>query len=152
MKLMIEKYDSDLNDLNKAILPPREYILKIQNEFAKIDKIINAKDKDEYEVITQMYFKFLIYLIKYTQKKEEFFKSLVYITLGINMMKIFFVKRKIATEIKTYKRYIYLLILLINQLIGEQNFKQALLYCDNLLKIIEINKSHKQNKIKKYII
>ena len=139
MKLMIEKYDSDLNDLNETISPPREYIFRIQNEFAKIDKIINAKDKYEYEVITQMYCKFLIYLIKFAQKKEEFCKSLAYITLGINMMKIFFVKRKMATEIKTYKRYIYLLILLINQLIGEQNFKQALLYCDNLLKIIEMS-------------
>jgi hypothetical protein len=35
MKLMIEKYDSDLKDLNEAISPPREYILRIQNEFAK---------------------------------------------------------------------------------------------------------------------
>jgi hypothetical protein len=106
MKLMIEKYDSDLNDLNETISPPREYIFRIQNEFAKIDKIINTKDKYEYEVITQMYCKFLIYLIKFAQKKEEFCKSLAYITLGINMMKIFFVKRKMATEIKTYKRYI----------------------------------------------
>ena len=139
MKLMIEKYDSDLKDLNEAISPPREYILRIQNEFAKIDKIINAKDKYEYEVITQIYCKFLIYLIKFAQKKEEFCKSLAYITLGINMMKIYFVKRKMTTEIKSYKRYIYLLILLINQLIGEKNFKQALLYCDNLLKIIEMS-------------
>jgi len=152
MKVMIEKYDSDLNDLNEAISPPREYILKIQNEFIKIDKIINTKDKYEYEVITQIYCKFLIYLIKFAQKKEEFCKSLAYITLGINMMKIFFVKRKITTEIKVYKRYIYLLILLINQLIGEKNFKQALLYCDNLLKIIEmsikvINKIKSKNKV-----
>lgn len=152
MKLMIEKYDSDLNDLNETISPPREYILRIQNEFTKIDKIINSKDKYEYEVITQIYCKFLIYLIKFAQKKEEFCKSLAYISLGINMMKIFFVKRKMTTEIKAYKRYIYLLILLINQLIGEKNFKQAILYCENLLKIIEmaikvINKIKSKNKV-----
>lgn len=152
MKLMIEKYDSDLINLNETISPPREYILKIQNEFTKIDKIINTNDKYEYQVITQIYCKFLIYLIKFAQKKEEFCKSLAYITLGINMMKIFFVKRKMTNEIKVYKRYIYLLILLINQLIGGKNFKQALLYCDNLLKIIEmsikvINKIKSKNKV-----
>lgn len=138
MKLMIEKYDNDLNNSGEIQIPSREYIIKIQHEFLKIEKIINKKDKYEYEIITQIYCKYLIYLIKFAQKREEYCKSLAYITLGINMMKIFFVKRQLTKNIKTYKIYIYLYILLINQLIGEQNFKQSLLYCRNLLKIIEM--------------
>jgi len=139
MKLMIEEYENDLNNNTKeAQIIIKEYIIKIEYEFSNISKIIDREDPYQYEIITQIFCKFLIYLVKFTQKREEYCKSLAYITLGINMMKIFFIKKKITTNIKTYKRYIYLLLLLINQLIGEKNFKQALLYSENLLKIIEM--------------
>ena len=137
MKLMIEEYDSNINSANDTQILIKEYILKIQNEFYNIEIIINRDDFYQYEIITQTFCKFLIYLIKFTQKKEEYCKSLAYITLGINMLKIFFIKKQMTTNIKTYKKYIYLLLLLINQLIGERNFKQALFYSDHLLKVIE---------------
>ena len=137
MKLMIEEYENDLKNKIEIPISVKEYILRIENEFSNISKIINKKDSYEYETITQLFCKFLIYLIRFAQKREEFCKSMAFITLGINMMKIFFVKKKLTTEIKPYKRYIYLLLLLINQLIGEKNFKQALIYCNNLLKINE---------------
>ena len=138
MKLMIEDYDSSLNNSNDVQISYKEYIYKIQNEFSNIEKIINIYDSNQYEIITQTFCKFLIFLIKFAQKREEFCKSLAYITLGINTMKIFFVKKQVTTQIKTYKRYIYLLLLFINHLIGEQSFKQALIYCEQILKIIEI--------------
>ena len=53
------------------------------------------------------------------------------------MIKIFFIKKGVAKNIKLYKRYIYLLILLINHLMGEGNFTQVLLYSNIILKIIE---------------
>ena len=138
MKLIIEEYENDLNNINEIKIPIKEYILKIENEFLNLEKIIDIKDSYQYEIITQIYCKFLIYLIKISQKREEYCKSVAYIALGINMIKIFFIKKKVTKDIKTYKRYIYLLLLLINQLIGEKNFKRALLYCENLLKVIEM--------------
>lgn len=137
MKMMMEEYDNDLNNGIDIHILTKEYILKIENEFLNLEKIINKKDPYEYEIITESYCKFLIYLIKFAQKREEYCKSMAYISLGINMIKIFFIKRQMTTKIKLYKRYIYLLLLLINQLIGEKNFKNALLYSKNLLKVIE---------------
>ena len=137
MKLMIEEYENDLQNKSDLQISMKEYIIKIENEFSNINKIINKEDSYEYEIITQIFCKFLIYLIIFAQKREEFCKSMAYITLGINMMKIFFVKKEMTTDIKSYKRYIYLFLLLINQLIGEKNFKQVLIYSENLLKIIE---------------
>ena len=137
MKLMIEKYENDMNEVNDEQISVKEYIYKIQKEFLKINAIIKKDDYYENETITNIYCKFLIYLIKIIQKKEEYFKSLAYITLGINMIKIFFIKKGVAKNIKLYKRYIYLLILLINHLMGEGNFTQVLLYSNIILKIIE---------------
>ena len=155
MKLMIEKYENDLNDINDEQMSLKEYVNAIQKEFWKLNTIIKVDDNYEYETLTQIYCKFLIYLIKFIQKKEEYFKSLAYITLGINMVKIFFIRKKVTKDIKLYKRYIYLLILLINHLIGEGDFTHALLYAENILKIIETvakilsNKDNNYNSNKK---
>ena len=81
MKLMIEKYENDLNDINDEQMSLKEYVNAIQKEFWKLNTIIKVDDNYEYETLTQIYCKFLIYLIKFIQKKEEYFKSLAYITL-----------------------------------------------------------------------
>ena len=137
MKLMVEKYENDLNEINDEQMSVKEYINVIQKEFFKINTIIKRDDYSQFETITQIYCKFLIYLIKFSQKKEEYYKSLGFITLGINMIKIFFIRKKVTKNLKLYKRYVYFLVLLINHLIGEGNFTQALLYSGNTLKIIE---------------
>ena len=157
MKLMVEKYENDLNEINDEQMSVKEYINVIQKEFSKINTIIKRDDYSQYETITQIYCKFLIYLIKFSQKKEEYYKSLGFITLGINMIKIFFIRKKVTTNLKLYKRYVYFLVLLINHLIGEGNFTQALLYSGNTLKIIETSikilynrdNNFNQNKINK---
>ena len=150
MKLMIEKYENDMNEINDEQISVKEYINIIQKEFIKINAIIKVNDDYEYETITEIYCKFLIYLIKIIQKKEEYFKSLAYITLGINMIKIFFIKKGVAKNIKLYKRYIYLLVLLINHLMGEGNFTQVLLYSEITLKIIETGLKVLYNKDNNY--
>ena len=71
MKLMIEEYDNNINNANDAQMSIKEYILKIQNEFYNIEIIINRDDFYQYEIITQTFCKFLIYLIKFTQKKRR---------------------------------------------------------------------------------
>ena len=99
-----------INDFYKAICKDnnsgdniaKEYINRIINEFKKIDKIINKNSKYENEKITQVYCNFLIFIILYEIRKENILKSGAYITLGINMMKIYFIKDIIAIDVKTY--------------------------------------------------
>ena len=46
--------------------------------------------------------------------------------------------RKIAEDIKTYILYCQLLLLLINNLIGDYNYKSAIFYCQVLFKVINV--------------
>jgi hypothetical protein len=121
-------------------------VQKIQFEFKKLSNMLINNNSYEYEIMTQIYCKFLYLLSKISLKKEDNIKSLGFISLGINMLKVFIIRKKIANDIQTYKIYCKLLLLLINTLIGDNNYDQALLYCRLLLKIIEIS----QKFIKSY--
>ena len=90
--------------------------------------------------LTQVYCKFLYLLSKISLKKEDSIKSLGFLSLGINMLKILIMRKKLLNDIKTYKIYSKLLLSLINILIGDNNYEQALLYCRTLLKVLEISK------------
>lgn len=139
IKLMIKEYYDAIKKKNKSIDNiVKEYLNKIMNEFKKINLIINRNNKYENEIITQIYCKFLIFIIIYESKKENREKSLAYLTLGLNMMKIYFIKDKIGIEIKTYFTYIKLIILFINNLINDNNFKFALNYVYFGFKILDI--------------
>lgn len=113
-------------------------VLKIQNEFKKISPMVINDNSYEYEILTQIYCKFLYLLSKISLKKEDNVKCIGYTSLGINMLKIFIIRKKLAIEIKTYKIYLKLLLSIINILIGDNNYDQALLYCRTTLKVIEI--------------
>ena len=129
IKLMLNDYYTAITKDNKAsdnII--KEYSNRILNEFKKINIIINKNSKYENEIITQVYCKFLIILAVFEIKKENKLKSLSYITLGLNMMKIYFIKDNVATEIKTYFNYIKLILLFINHLINDNNFIGSLYY------------------------
>jgi hypothetical protein len=54
------------------------------------------------------------------------------------MLKVFFVRQKIASDIETYKIYAKLIILLINKLLTDNNISQTLIYISLLSKISEI--------------
>ena len=123
IKLMINDFYKAIikeNNSNQNIV--KEYTNRIMNEFKNLNKIINKNSKYENEIITQVYCRFLIFLILFELRKENRAKSLAYITLGLNMMKIFFIKDQVATEIKTYYNYMKLNLLLINHLINDNNF------------------------------
>ena len=113
-------------------------INKFRNECEIISNHISPYNTNNYEAITQVYSKFLLYLAFLCKLKEEFIKSMSYITLGVNLMKIFFIRRKIAEDIKTYILYCQLLLLLINNLIGDYNYKSAIFYCQVLFKVINV--------------
>ena len=153
MKILKEKFESYLNlkdDRNNYEV--ESIIQKLKNEFKKINTIINEESKYEYEIITQVYCKFLYILAIINNHKEEFLRSFSYISLGVNMLKVFFVRENIAMDIETYKIYAKLLILLINKLLTDNNIYLALVYINFLSRICEIglNFVYKNKLDKKY--
>ena len=137
LKLLLEEYDSFLQSRNNSFTELDEMIIKINNEFQMTSKFIISNEPYIYEISTQIYCKFLYLLSKISNKREDYIKSLGYVSLGVSMVKIFFMKKKIASDIKTYKIYCQLVLVLINLLIGDNNYEQALYYIRLLLKIIE---------------
>lgn len=123
-------------------------ITRIQKDFEFIYKIVNPDNKQNYELITQIFGKYIFYLSLLSRIKEEHIKSFAYLTMGINSLKIYFIKQGIASDIKTYIIYIKLLLLLINYLIGNNNFDTAIFYCNMIFKVSEVAfKYIKNNKI-----
>ena len=114
------------------------YIQKIKNEFNKIYRIIDKKNKYEYEIIIQVYSRFLYIMSNISLIKDDYVKSLSYLSLGINMLKIFFVRREIATDIETYKIYAKLLIMFISKLILDKNISESLIYINFLSKVCQV--------------
>ena len=135
-KKMKFKYNPDLTQSN-VILYTKEYLSLINIEFRKLHIIIDTSNKYEYEILTEVYSDFLLHLTIFSLNKEEFCKSMVYISLGINTLKTFFLRIMACNNLKIYKIYIQLLLLLIKQLIGEYNIDDALLYIRLVLKISE---------------
>ena len=139
LKLLKEKFEHVLNSKDQRNFYEIDlYLPKLKNEFRKLIYIISEDSKYEYEIITQVYCNFLFIMAIISTKKEEHIRSLCYITLGVNMLKVFFVRQNKATDIETYKIYAKLIILLINKLIVDNNISQALIYINLLTKICEI--------------
>ena len=139
IKCLLNEYNNILRFKSDNFHEVDSVVQKIQFEFKKISKMIIQNNSYEYEIMTQVYCKFLYLLSKISLKKEDNIKSLGFISLGINILKVFIIRKKLATDIKTYNIYCKLLLLLINTLIGDNNYEQALFYSRLLLKIIEIS-------------
>ena len=138
LKLLMKEYDNYLQSKNKSFHELEETIHKIKNEFKRLPILLIYDDSYVYEMTTQIYCKFLYLLSKISLKREDYINSLGYVTLGINMLKIFFLRKKIAYDIKTYKIYCKLVLEIINILICDKNYEQALYFSRLLFKIIEI--------------
>ena len=156
MKVLLNEYDNLLKFANNNYHELDNVIQKIQNEFQKISKMVINNNTYEFEILTQIYCKFLFLLSKISLKKEDSIKSLGFISLGINMLKAFFIRKQKANDIKTYIIYSKLLLAIINILIGDNNYELALLYSRLLLKVIEASQqiihfnnqdNNKENKI-----
>ena len=151
LKLLMVEYNNFLQSKNKNFHELDLIIQKIKNEFNIIMILLIENDPHIFEETTQIYCKFLYLLSKISIKKEDYLKALGYATLGINMLKIFFIKAETASDINTYKIYCKLLLQIINFLIGDQNYEQALYYVKLFFKIIEVSIKviYNNNKIKK---
>ena len=112
-------------------------ISKIRKEFEILYDFMNPNYTDNYEDFTIVYAKFLFYLAIISKLKEEFIKSMSYITMGVNIIKIYFIRRKIGSNLKIYMLYCELLLLLINYLISDNNYTIAIFYCQALYKVLE---------------
>ena len=139
LKLLLTEYNNILTLKTHNFHEIDNVVQKIQNEFKKISSMVMKNNSYEFEILTQLYCKFLYLLSKISLKKEDNIKSLGFISLGVNMLKIFILRKKLATDIHTYKIYCKLLLSLINILIGDNNYEQALLYSRLLIKVIEIS-------------
>jgi len=137
IKILLNEYNNLLRFKNNNFHELDNTVQKIQNEFKKTSTMLISDNSYEFEIMTQVYCKFLYLLSKISLKKEDNIKSLGFISLGINMLKVFFVRKKIANDIQTYNIYSKLLLSLVNILIGDNNYEQALQYSRQLLKIIE---------------
>ena len=122
-------------------------ITRIQKDFEFIYKIVDQDIKQNYELITQIFGEYIFYLSLISRIKEEHVKSFAYLTMGVNSLKIYFIRQGIASDIKTYIIYIRLLLLLTNYLIGNKNFNTAIFYCSIIFKVSEVAfKCIKKNK------
>ena len=139
MKLLKEKFEYILNSKEQRNYYEVDlYIQKVKSEFKKIYLIINEDSKYEYEILTQNYCRFLLIMAVISFNKEENIRSFNYICLGVNMLKVFFVKQNIASDIETYRIYAKILIMFINKLISDNNFSQSLIYINYLSRICQI--------------
>ena len=153
MKILKEKFQNSLIKKDERINYELDmHIQKVKHEFIKIYSKINEDSKYEYEIITQVYCKFLFIMAIISNKQEEYIRSFSFISLGLNMLKVYFVRQKIATDIETYNIYAKLLIFLINKLIADNNINKSLIYSSLLSKICEIglNFIFKKKLDKKY--
>ena len=139
MKLLKEKLEYVLKSKDqKNYYEVDLYIQKVKNEFKKIYLILNEDDKYEYEILTQNYCRFLFIMAVICSQKDEIIRSFNYISLGVNMLKIYFIRQSIASSIETYRIYAKLLIMLINKLISDNNISQSLIYISYLSRICQI--------------
>ena len=152
MKILKDKFESSLNSKEDRNYEVDLNIQKIKNEFIKLYAIVDENSKYEYEILTQIYCKFLFIMAVISNKKEEYIRSFSYITLGINMLKVYFIRQKVALDIETYNIYAKLIILLINKLLTDSNISQSLIYSSLLSKVAEVglNIVHKKKLNKKY--
>ena len=114
------------------------YIYKIKKDFKILASFIKEESKYEYEITTQVYAKFLYLMGIISSKKEEYITSFSYISLGVNILKVFFIRQGVASQIETYQIYAKLIVMLINKLICDNNVNQALLYINLLSRICEV--------------
>ena len=136
IKILKQKFVESL--VTKDYYEVDKYIYKIKRDFKNLYIFINEESPIEYELVTQVYAKFLYLLGIISNRKEEYITSFSYISLGVNILKVFFIRRKIAYQIDTYRIYAKLVVMLINKLLSDNNIYQALLYISLLTRICEI--------------
>lgn len=89
--------------------------------------VISSPSNDyHYEKITQLQCELLYYHAIYSKRKKEYVNTFSYLTLSLDLMKIFLIKNKKAKDIRTYFIYALNVLFYIVLLIEDNNFNDGL--------------------------
>ena len=111
-------------------------LLNIQQDFEKMISLSNGNSQIQEEKSIQLYSKILFYYSYLWRLKDNYIKALSYLTLALNLLKIYFLKFGFALEQSIYSIYGKVLLFTINLLIEDNNYKKAIYYQNILLNVI----------------
>ena len=113
-------------------------LLSIQQDFDKLMDINDNSNEIQEEICNQIYCHILLDYSILWKLRKDYLKSLSYVNLGLNLLKIFFLKYGKANEIGTYSIYCKLYLLCIHLLILDTNIDLAINYENNLFNLLNI--------------
>lgn len=139
LKIMFEPIYFGKNKIKYTYKIEKE-LLCIQKDFDKLMEINdNNIDKQQEEICNQIYCHMLLYYSILWKIRNDYVKSLSYICLALNLLKIFFLKYGKANEIGTYSIYCKIYLFFIYLLILDNNIDLAISYEDNLFNLINVS-------------
>ena len=139
LKIMFEPIFFGKNK-NKHTYKIEKELLCIQKDFDKLMEINdNNLDKQQEEICNQIYCHMLLYYSILWKIRNDYVKSLSYINLALNLLKIFFLKYGKANEIGTYSIYCKIYLFFIYLLILDNNIDLAISYEDSLFNLINVS-------------
>ena len=139
LKIMFEPIYFGKNKIKHTYKIEKE-LLCIQKDFDKLMEINdNNLDKQQEEICNQIYCHMLLYYSILWKIRNDYVKSLSYICLALNLLKIFFLKYGKANEIGTYSIYCKIYLFFIYLLILDNNIDLAIFYEDNLFNLINVS-------------
>jgi hypothetical protein len=139
LKIMFEPIYFVKNKIKHTYKIEKE-LLYIQKDFDKLMEINdNNLDKQQEEIYNQIYCHMLFYYATLWKIRNDYVKSLSYISLALNLLKIYFLKYGKANEIGTYSIYCKIYLFFIYLLILDNNIDLAIFYEDNLFNLINVS-------------
>ena len=139
LKIMFEPIYFGKNKIKHTYKIEKE-LLYIQKDFDKLMEINdNNLDKQQEEICNQIYCHMLFYYATLWKIRNDYVKSLSYISLALNLLKIYFLKYGKANEIGTYSIYCKIYLFFIYLLILDNNIDLAIFYEDNLFNLINVS-------------
>ena len=139
-------FEKCYNDVNVKIIYYKieKHLFNIQKDYDKLILIANKNSKIQEEKCIQIYSKLLYYYSYLWRLKDNYVKSLSYLSLALNLLKVYFLKYGIASQQTTYSIYAKILLFTISLLIEDNNFDKAIDYQNILFNVI-INAIKLQN-------
>ncbi len=137
IKIIYEQIYLGKNKIQYTYLIEKE-LLSIQQDFDKLMDINDNSNEIQEEICNQIYCHILLDYSILWKLRKDYLKSLSYVNLGLNLLKIFFLKYGKANEIGTYSIYCKLYLLCIHLLILDTNIDLAINYENNLFNLLNI--------------
>ena len=132
------QFEKSYNDINSKIIfyKIEKNLFNIQQDYDKLIIIANKNSKIQEEKSIQIYSKILYYYSYLWRLKDNYIKSLSYLSLALNLLKVYFIKYGIASQQTTYSIYAKILLFTISLLIEDNNYDKAIEYQNILFNVI----------------